>query len=124
MLGRALVDAQRFGRTTLPIVETTKSLMLLSLCRLEDAAEEALIAVGDAEDAGRLRAPHRAYAVFVLVALRRGDLGAAARAVAEELASGRRGRRSSAPDLPVGARDARRGGGAEARRADHPGAVH
>jgi DNA-binding CsgD family transcriptional regulator/tetratricopeptide (TPR) repeat protein len=99
ILGRAVVDAQRYGRSTLPIVETIRSLMLLSLGRLEDAANEALSAISDAEDAGRLRAPHGAYAALLLVALRRGDLRAA-RAVAEDLTPGRVGGGHQHPIYP------------------------
>jgi hypothetical protein len=85
-LGRALLDAQRYGPQFTAGIEAFRALLFLSAGRIDDAATEAASSATSAEDAGM---PHPVGGVPRVqgeVAFRRGDL-AAAHIAAEQLMS-------------------------------------
>jgi DNA-binding CsgD family transcriptional regulator len=86
VLGRALADAQQFGRSFVPVIGSVRANVLLTAGRLDEALIEADSAVIDAEEAGMPYPPAEPMRVQAEVGLRRGNLSLV-RAAAREIAS-------------------------------------
>jgi DNA-binding CsgD family transcriptional regulator len=88
MLGRALADAQLFGRSWFPVIGTARASVLLAAGRLDEALIEAESATVDAEDARIPHPPGELARVQAEVGLRLGDL-TLVRAAAKKIATHR-----------------------------------
>jgi DNA-binding CsgD family transcriptional regulator len=88
-LGRAMAEAQQFGRTWIPFIGAERALVLLAAGRLDEALIDAESALIDAEDARMPHPPGEPMRVQAEVGRRRGDVilvRAAARKIAQLIA--------------------------------------